>query len=214
MHKPFMVYDAEIKKGILGKRDQPEEGIEYCAGWDDHANMGISVMGAYTSWDDRFRVFMDDNAKAFIEIMDNPNIIKVGFNSIGFDDKLINATPGWGGLHAPGTHYDILRELWLADGLGPEFKFPSHIGYGLDAVAKANFPGQVAKTGHGAQAPMLWQRGQIGEVVDYCLQDVRLTLKVLLRILETGGLRSPKAPGKFLELDTTLFVQPEQKDLF
>ncbi len=31
------IIDVEIKKGILGRKEVPMEGIEYCGGWRDSA---------------------------------------------------------------------------------------------------------------------------------------------------------------------------------
>ena len=48
------------------------------------------------------------------------------------------------------------------------------------------------KTGSGTHAPILWQRGHTGAVIDYCLQDVALTAK-LFRLADdwVGRLESP-----------------------
>jgi hypothetical protein len=39
----YILYDLEIKNAIPDK--SPIPGIEYCGGWNDHGNMGISVIG-------------------------------------------------------------------------------------------------------------------------------------------------------------------------
>lgn len=57
----MLVYDCEIEKAILGKRESRIDGIEYYAGWDDFKHMGISVIGAYDYKTDRYRVFCKDN---------------------------------------------------------------------------------------------------------------------------------------------------------
>lgn len=44
-----LIYDIEIVKGIPDKKKTMLEGIEYCAGWEDHANMGISCE-VMTGW--------------------------------------------------------------------------------------------------------------------------------------------------------------------
>ena len=53
-----IVYDTEIKKGILGKNEQAIPNIEYCAGWRDFENMGISCLCAHDLAADRIQVFM------------------------------------------------------------------------------------------------------------------------------------------------------------
>ena len=35
----YLIYDLEIVKAIPDRNKPNEPGIEYCAGWDDHANM-------------------------------------------------------------------------------------------------------------------------------------------------------------------------------
>lgn len=65
----------------------------------------------------------------------------------------------------------------------------------LHAVAKAN---GMSKTGTGSLAPKLWQEGKRQEVIDYCLNDVTLTYKLLNLGLD-GKLKDPNT-GKSLKL--------------
>ena len=147
--------------------------------------MGISCIGAYESTEDRYRVFCKDNFKEFQKLIDAADII-IGFNLLSFDNPLCEAHS----IIVPKERcYDILVEVWVAAGLGPTFRYPSHIGYGLGDICRVNFG--MAKTGHGAIAPVQWQRGEIGAVIDYCLNDVRLTKRVLDTILNSGELKSP-----------------------
>lgn len=183
----IIIYDLEIIRAIPNRDGSKEEGIEYCTGWHDHQNMGISVNGVYDYYEDRYRVFTDDNRDEWQHLLLR-NPIAVGFNSIPFDNAVLSQT-GWK-VPESETCYDILREQWMAAGLGPDFQYPSHAGYGLDDTCKANkMPG---KTGNGALAPILWQRAEIGKVIDYCLTDVHRTKLLLDRIINAGGLYSPK----------------------
>lgn len=186
-----LIYDAEILKAIPERNGERIPGIEYCEGWQDHANMGISVIGAYDYVEDRTRVFTMDNISDFLDLADDRDVL-VGFNSIPFDNSLIAAT-----LKIPKFQeskcYDLLREMWIAAGLPPEFDYKTHGGYGLDATCEKNFG--TRKTGNGAFAPVLWQQGQIGKTIDYCLNDIRLTKQLFDRVLNLGSLRSPKAPN-------------------
>ena len=164
-----LVYDIEIVKAIPEHDGNNELGIDYCAGWRDHGNMGISVIGAYDYETDRYRVFCKDNFGLFLDATTGK--LLVGFNSIAFDNAVINATLG---VTIPEDHcYDLLRETWAAFGLGQVFNYKTHGGFSLDAICKRNFG--IKKTGNGALAPKLWQRGEIGAVIDYCLNDVAMT---------------------------------------
>lgn len=190
----MFIYDCEIVKAISSKNEEMLQGIEYCKGWQDHENMGLSVVCGYDYNTMRFRVFMKDNFGELQMIFEHQNGPFVGFNNIGFDNKLLRAN----GIEINDSKcYDILKEIWVANGLGPEFEYPSHIGYGLDAVLNVNFPG-IKKSGHGALAPVQWQRKQYAQVVDYCLEDIRLTKKVLDKILTSGKLVDPVSKEKIL----------------
>jgi hypothetical protein len=184
-----LIYDIEIKKAIPDKNKPREDGIEYCEDWHDHANMGISVIGAYDYATDRYHVFCDDNKDAFFEACLKAECL-VSFNGIGFDNRVIEKTWSFPDSILTKFVYDLLVETWVAAGLGPKFAGPSHGGFGLDAICSCNFG--TKKSGNGALAPVLWQRGKIGEVIDYCLNDVRLTKQIFDKVLADRSLISPK----------------------
>jgi len=180
--KPLLVYDCEIVRAIPDRKEPPLLGIEYCEGWRDFENMGISVICAYDYETDRYRVFLEDGFTEFGELLKERTA--VAFNGRAFDDKLVAAH----GMPT-GDTYDILVEIWAAVGLGPEFQYPSHAGYGLDAVCETNFG--MRKTGNGALAPILWQQGKRGQVIDYCLHDVKMERTLLDVIRDQGVIVSP-----------------------
>lgn len=184
-----IVFDCEIVKAIPSHREPVIEGIEYCGGWHDHAHMGISVIGAFDYETGAYRVFLEDNFAAFKELVDQADVV-CGFNNGGFDDKLVKAVLGW---EIPAEKsYDLLSEVWVAHGLGRRYGGSEYSGFGLQDCAKAN--GLPGKTGRGDLAPVLWQRGQRGQVVDYCLNDVLLT-KRLLDMVHGSVFVSPKTGG-------------------
>jgi hypothetical protein len=186
----YVVYDLEIVNAIPPKTEADRlPGVTYCEGWGDHANMGISVMCAYDSKDNAFRVFGQDNLAEFNNIIQDS--LMVGFNNLNFDNKVLKAN----GIEMPGgdQHYDILQEIWAAAG--------SRGGYGLDAMARANL--NEGKSGNGATAPILWQRGSYARVADYCIRDVILTLKLFRILREKASLVDPKSFGEIQMRDPT-----------
>jgi len=189
----FLIADAEIEKAIPNKNDSPIPGIKYCQGWNDHANMGISVMGAYEHQLKRYRVFMEDNKEEFISACEQADVV-VTFNGIGFDAKLVKAV--WGYDIPEVKHYDILREVRIALDLDPVTG--DYVkGLSLDAITQKNLG--ICKTGNGALAPIDWQQGRIGKVIDYCLNDILMTLKLFERIINIGELVCPNT-GKILKM--------------
>lgn len=184
----YVIFDIEILKAIPSSKEPVIEGIEYCGGWTDHQGMGISCIGAYDYYTDRYRVFCADNFAEFQAILTLP-VTLVTFNGINFDNRVLAAN----GFAFDGEvkHYDILREVWAAAGLNPDVFNPrTHGGYGLDVCAGTNFG--AGKTGNGALAPVEWQQGKIGSVIDYCLNDVRLTKMLFDLILSNDEFKHPK----------------------
>lgn len=191
----YLIYDIEIKKAILGRNEIALDGIEYCAGWHDHENMGISCICAYESWTGRYRVFMDDNKVELVNAVNNADVI-VGFNNIAFDNNVIKKCwPFVSDIDL--KSYDLLVEIWKASGLGDKFEYPSHSGYGLDACCSVNFG--INKTGNGAIAPIDYQKGEFGSLIDYCLNDVMMTKRLMELILNAGEIISPK-DGKVISV--------------
>lgn len=191
-----LIYDIEIVNAIPLRKEAPIYGISYCAGWQDHANMGISVIGGYETDTGRYRVWCADNREEFFEVADKAELL-VTFNGIGFDDKVIRAC--WSNDFDPGQKsYDLLVEIWRAAGLGPTFDYRTHGGYGLDAMCEKNFG--LRKTGNGALAPVLWQQGKVGQVIDYCLNDIRMTAPLFDCAVIGQPLMDPNNEGEMLYL--------------
>lgn len=182
----MLVYDLEILNAIPEREGKPEAGIQYCDGWEDYQGMGVAVACCYDYVTDRYRVFCQDNLTDFKTLVSSTECV-VGYNNHRFDDHVMEAA---GITVPPEKSYDILQEIWRGLGLNSDYKSETHGGYGLEALSEANFG--ITKNGSGAVAPLLWQRGQVGTVIDYCLHDVFLTKKLLDRIIQSGALASPK----------------------
>ena len=195
----MIIYDCEIVKAIQNKNEERIEGIEYCDGWRDFENMGISIIGAYDYDTGRYRVFAEDNFDEFQDLVNSTDLV-IGFNSIAFDNNLCAANS----INIENEEsYDVLVEIWKSAGLGPDFEYPSHAGFGLNACAKKNFG--VEKTGHGALAPVDWQRGNIGKVIDYCLNDVYLTKLLVDRIIDQEWIQDPR-DKEMLKIDRSRLI--------
>ena len=85
---------------------------------------------------------------------------------------------------------DLRREVRSALSAGP---FERDLN--LDALAGMNLG--MKKSGHGADAPINWQSGKYGEVIDYCLEDTRITKRLVDKVLRFGSLIDPRTNGKF-----------------
>lgn len=195
----MLIYDVEICNAVPPRGGRLLEGVRYCAGWDDFPGMGVACVCVYDFIRDCPRVFLQDNLADFVELADRHECL-VGYNNMRFDNQVLRATLQAAGLPPlpEDRSYDLLREIWRSAGLSDVFHPATHGGFGLDAVCKANF-NYAAKTGNGSDAPIWYQRGEIGKLVDYCLADVFLTKRLLDRVLRCGQLRDPKT-GQWLSI--------------
>ncbi|MBS1188942.1 MAG: hypothetical protein H6R10_734 [Rhodocyclaceae bacterium] len=187
----MIVYDIEIKRAIQAPGEERIPGIEYAEGWHDHAGMGIACICAFDLIEQRYRVFQDDNLDAFADLVEKrPHV--VSFNGHRFDDLVCQAA----GIDIPAEKsVDIAARIWAAAGCATG-RHPK--GLGLDDLCRIN--GIGGKTGDGALAPVLWQQGKRGAVVDYCLADVKLTLGLYRRLAWVGGCIDPRNQG-FLKVE-------------
>lgn len=88
----------------------------------------------------------------------------------------------------------MLREMWIASGLDPDnFNPKTHGGFSLRQTLETNLPKLAEKQDNGAWAPVLYQRKKFGELVNYCMKDVRLELELFRHIrANKGRMISPK----------------------
>lgn len=135
------------------------------------------------------RVFGEQEMEDLQKFVDSHDVA-IGFNNIRFDNNVLQAN---GVVIQPNKSYDLLKEIYSA--LGSYQK-----GCSLDAVVKANFPSSTGKTGDGALAPELWQKGFYTKVIDYCLNDVRLTKMLVDKILRSGYINNPTNPTRQLRI--------------
>lgn len=207
----LLMYDCEIINMIDDGRTARLPNYQYCDGWRDFNHMGISVIGTWRNFDvitvfgktitvplplGKYEAFVNDDtdfelndmecfAKFFSLYWESDKLI--GFNSIAFDDRLINANLSAKSLIQ--TTFDLLCEVREAVGMPREYVYgKTRGGYNLNNLAVKN--GLGSKTGTGELAPKLWQDGKQQQVIDYCLNDVKL-LKQLYFKFQNGLMKDP-----------------------
>ena len=218
--KHLLIYDCEIINFIPDKRKPNNPNYSYCSGWADYNNMGISVIGSWRNFDlinilgknfifpipwGKYQAFINPNSlipgfkygenrvKDFISFYKLALVCDrlIGFNSVAFDDKLCHAN----GMDAIKTDFDLLREVRIASNQPPDFvPGVTRGGYNLQNLALTNLG--KGKTESGELAPVLWQDGKKQEVIDYCLNDVKLLRSLYFKFIN-GLLRDPHS-GKLL----------------
>lgn len=191
-----MFIDCEIKHGVLVEGDTVRD-MDYCEGWGDYVGMGLASTTILTSTDaivmlhDAEHELLSDILRNVGETSTDSDRILVTFNGMKFDVPLMAANGVDVSRYTDDTHhYDLLREMWKADGNDPDhFEKGTHANYGLHHTCVRN--GLNGKEGHAADAPYLFQRGRIGQLLSYNLDDVR-KLSALYRLAHLfGGLQGP-----------------------
>lgn len=187
----MFIFDVEIKHGIPPKNPaERKPDLVYCAGWEDYAAMGVACVCVFDYTTDSSRVFGELDLEDFQKLVDAHDVA-IGFNNNRFDNNVLRAS---GVVIQPDKSYDILSAVYSALG-------SRQSGCKLSDIVKANFPNSSAgKTGDGAFAPELWQKGYHTRVIDYCLNDVRLTKMIVDKILRFGCIKNPISPEKLLKL--------------
>lgn len=181
--KNIVVYDLEIKNPIE----------KLSNGWSSMDEMGISVGCAYDYRANRYRVFMDDNIQELVDRLNEPETMVVGFNTVRFDNALLRASKLDLKPDEELNNYDMVQVSRKGARVNNFAK-----GFKLDEHLKAC--GLPLKTASGAQAPLLYQEGKIGELIDYCLNDVAQEKALFQWMHFTGLLACGHNSGQFFRI--------------
>ena len=197
----IVTIDTEIIKCIPPKTESESEQYQYCDGWTDYTGMGIACICLYRTSDTAKFYWADlaykpdetqslspvqyiSNDTSFDLTIASTNHKIWGFNSIGFDDKLLSAN-----RIKYRTEYDLLTEVrHSAFGSTRWQDQPYGHTYKLDAIANANLG--RGKIGHGEKAPKQWQDGKYIDVLNYCMDDCVLLAR-LTELFLSGKLKDP-----------------------
>lgn len=185
-------YDVEVAlnpKDVTGGFENPE-------------GLGFSSAVAY-SWDkDQYFFFLhEEGRKGLIDLLDRK--IAVSFNGIKFDSRVVLGNDRT--VDQNGKTFMRQERSWdnidlLLEYIKVRFSYPNvaeaekrlgdraiHDGsFSLDGLAEGTLG--MKKTGHGAQAPILYQEKKYEELLSYNLMDTRLTRKLFDFVREYGFL--------------------------
>ncbi|MEW6610239.1 MAG: ribonuclease H-like domain-containing protein [Patescibacteria group bacterium] len=125
--------------------------------------LGVSVVGTYDSEEDKYRAYREEELNELEQKLSRKPML-VGFNIKGFDIPVLQPHLSLSLVSLPVV--DIMDDLALS------------LGYrvSLESVARGTLG--KGKTGHGLEAIRLYREGKWDELIEYCLQDVRLTKEI------------------------------------
>jgi DEAD/DEAH box helicase domain-containing protein len=135
-------------------------------GWDNFAALKISVVGVYSYMKDKYFCFEEAEMPKLVEFFDSASRV-VGFSMNRYDVPVLNFYFQRLNIPTPNIwekeRLDLLEEIEAAAGQR----------ISLSKLAEANLG--VKKDRHGSEAIDLYKNGQIEELKEYCLNDVKLT---------------------------------------
>ncbi len=156
----FLVFDLETK------RSAQEVG-----GWNNARDMGVSCAVLYDSGTQEFLRFGEQDMPAFCRRLFEVDLV-IGFNIRRFDYQVLRPYTQKS-LHCLPT-LDLLQSI------------RSKLGYGLSLDHLAGATLGVHKTGNGMQAVTWWKQGKLDKIMDYCQEDVALTLGLYMHGRDHG----------------------------
>jgi len=182
----YIVFDIETKNFF------PDVGK------NDPSLLDIAVVCIYNSETDEYSSFFEEDLPKLWPILENTDAI-IGFNSMHFDIPLLNKH--YAGDLTNLKNIDLI--LTIKESLGRLI--------GLGTVAEETLG--VGKSAHGSQAMEWWKQGKIQEVVDYCIQDVKVTKDLYVHMRDHGFIKyKDKNDGVVYELKVDTSKWDEEAD--
>lgn len=144
-----IVFDIETKKSF-----------DEVGGKSNFDKLGISVVGAHVSGEDRYYAFEEHEIPQFEKMLQGARRV-VGFNIHHFDIPVLQPYIGWS-----------LKNLKTLD-LMEDVEKGAGFRISLDNLSETTLG--AGKSGDGMQALRWYKEGRIEDIKKYCLKDVELT---------------------------------------
>ncbi len=164
-------------------------------GWGFAEKMGMSVGVTYSTRDQAYHIYTEDQVEALIEELRTADLV-VGYNHIGFDYEVLQAFTFW-------SVKDVTHNLdictYMSERLGHRLK--------LDSIAKVTLGG-CSKTADGTDALKWWAEYEktgdpqlMLDIARYCCFDVKVTMEVHKFGVENGYVLYENKQGEAVRLD-------------
>lgn len=174
--------------------DLETQNVFQDVGSNDPADLDLSVVCIHDSEDDQYKSFLVTELPRLWPILEQADLL-ITWNGDHFDIPILNK-------YYPGDlknikSLDLMKEVQQS--IGRRLK--------LDSVGEATLGRN--KTGHGLDAIEWWKKGEIEKLVQYCIEDVRLTKDLYDYAINNNKLMFKEfGSKKEIPLDTALWEVP------
>ncbi len=158
----FGVFDLETQKSA-----------QEVGGWQNADRMRISCAVVYDSKKDEYFEYVEGQVEQLIAHLHRLDLV-VGFNLKRFDYKVLS--------YYSDQNFSQLPTLDMLQVVHRQLGFR----LSLDHLAKATLGAK--KSADGLMALKWWQEGRLGQIIDYCREDVRITRDLYLFGKKNGHL--------------------------
>jgi hypothetical protein len=156
---------------------------------NDPIALDMSVVCIYDYETNKYSSFTKETINELWPILEKADML-IGYNSDHFDIPILNKY--YSGDLAKIKSLDLLKEI--KNSLGRRIK--------LDTVAEATLGRN--KTGHGLEAIVWWRNGEKQKVIDYCIEDVKITKDIYEYAIKNNCLKYLDGKNiKEIKLDTS-----------
>ena len=165
----------------------------------DPTALDLSVVCIYDYETDKYQSFTKETLSELWPIFEKADMI-IGFNSDHFDIPILNKY--YSGDLTKIKSLDLMKDIKKS--LGRRIK--------LDTIAEATLGRN--KTGHGLEALVWWRNGEKQKVIDYCMEDVKITKDIYEYALKNKSLKY--LDGKIIKeikIDTTNWDKKEDSKM-
>ena len=159
----------------------------------DFDRLELALVGVYDSETDSYSSYIKEELPQLWPLLERADFL-IGYNSDSFDIPLLNRY--YPGDLAAVPSLDLMAEVQGV--LGRRLR--------LQSLAEATLG--RGKKGDGLKAVEWWQKGEVGKVREYCLEDVRLTKELYDYALAHGALKyKDLRETRDIKLDTSRWGQ-------
>ena len=132
---------------------ETQKSADEVGGWKNKHLMRVSFGVTYSTKEDRFKGYEEDDIPALITALSSADLV-VGYNSIGFDYPVLSAYTKLDFSKLPTL--DLMADLRSTLGFRPK----------LDSIAMATL--KTGKSAEGLMAIKWFQEGDYGKIALYC----------------------------------------------